>query len=139
VYGYPYYPIYPYYPLDYQSNQDYSSQPNVVYVVPPNGYSQPSAPPQQQQQTAPDAAPSDSASSPPAKQSAPDEPVEPTMLVFRDGHTKEISNYAIVGKTLFVFAVPKSKIALADLDIPATVKVNEDRGVSFNVPGTAGH
>ena len=30
------------------------------------------------------------------------------------------------------------RISLADLDIPATTKANDDRGVDFRVPGGAG-
>jgi hypothetical protein len=60
----------------------------------------------------------------------------PTTLVFRDEHTEEIQNYAIVGHTLFSFsATHTQKIPLSDLDIPATTKANGDRGVNFKVPG----
>lgn len=59
----------------------------------------------------------------------------PTVLIFRDRHQKEVSNYAIVGQTLWSFTPQhKEKIPIADLDIPATVKANDDRGVSFSVP-----
>ncbi len=58
-----------------------------------------------------------------------------TVLVFRDGHREEVQNYAIVGKVLFDFGDMKShKIQLAELDLPATVRENEERGVEFNVP-----
>ncbi len=59
-----------------------------------------------------------------------------TVLVFRDQHKQEVSNYAIVGSTLMAF-VPQhnQKIPLSELDIPATVKDNDDRGVTFRVPG----
>jgi hypothetical protein len=61
--------------------------------------------------------------------------VPPTVLIFRDQHQKEVTNYAIVGQTLWNFTPQrKEKIPLADLDIPATVKANDDRGVSFTVP-----
>lgn len=60
----------------------------------------------------------------------------PTVLIFRDHHQKEVSNYAIVGQTLWNFLPErKEKILLADLDIPATIKANDDRGIAFNVPG----
>jgi hypothetical protein len=60
------------------------------------------------------------------------------VLVFRDQHKQEVSNYAIVGQTLWTF-VPqhKQQIPLADLDIPATIRANDDRGVTFRVPGAA--
>jgi hypothetical protein len=58
-----------------------------------------------------------------------------TVLVFRDQHTREIQNYAIVGQTLWDFSgARKEKIPLADLDIAATEKANDDRGVTFRVP-----
>jgi hypothetical protein len=63
-------------------------------------------------------------------------PSPPTTLVFRDQHKEEIQNYAIVGNTLFSFSAERTqKIPLSDLDIPATTKVNGDRGVNFKVPG----
>jgi hypothetical protein len=59
-----------------------------------------------------------------------------TVLVFRDKHTQEVQNYAIVGKTIWVFDEARaSKFPLADLDIPATTKANEDRGIDFKTPG----
>jgi hypothetical protein len=62
--------------------------------------------------------------------------ISPTVLVFRDRHRQEVHNYAIVGTTLWNFAPAHTeKISLAQLDLPATEKVNEDRGVSFRIPG----
>jgi len=61
-------------------------------------------------------------------------PIDPTVLVFRDGHQQEVTNYAIVGQTVYVFDKRTQKIALTDLDVAATVKVNDDRGVDFHVP-----
>lgn len=59
-----------------------------------------------------------------------------TLLVFRDQHKKEVQNYAIVGQTLWNFAPQHTeKISLADLDISATTKANDERGVDFRVPG----
>jgi hypothetical protein len=71
-------------------------------------------------------------------QPAPEQPVadQPdTVLVFRDGHQAEVRNYAIVGKALYDLSDGRTrKIELADLDLPATVKQNDDRGVSFQLP-----
>jgi hypothetical protein len=59
-----------------------------------------------------------------------------TLLVFRDQHTQEVHNYAIIGQTLWSFAPQRTqKIPLSDLDIPATTKANDDRGVTFRLPG----
>ena len=61
---------------------------------------------------------------------------EPTELVFRDKHTEEVQNYAIVGQTLWILSAQRArKIPLTELDIPATKKVNDDRGVEFQYPG----
>jgi hypothetical protein len=61
-----------------------------------------------------------------------------TVLVFKDGHQTEVQNYAIVGDTLFDLAEHRShKILLADLDLPATRKANDERGVDFQVPVAA--
>ena len=66
------------------------------------------------------------------------EPIMPaTVLVFRDQHKQEVENYAIVGQTLWSFSSQKTqKIPLTDLDLEATVKANDDRGVTFKVPTT---
>jgi hypothetical protein len=59
----------------------------------------------------------------------------PTVLVFRDQHKQEIRNYAIVGQTLWNFSPQRTeKIPIADLDLTATTKANDDRGLSFRVP-----
>jgi hypothetical protein len=71
----------------------------------------------------------------------PEEPVAPqpsTVLIFKDGHKSEVQNYAILGGTLFDFSDGRShKILLADLDLPATLKANDDRGVDFQIPAKA--
>jgi hypothetical protein len=59
----------------------------------------------------------------------------PTLLIFRDKHTQEVQNYAIVGGTLWIFSEQRAtKLPLSWLDIEATTKANEDRGVNFQVP-----
>ncbi len=61
-----------------------------------------------------------------------------TVLVFKDGHRSDVLNYAVVGDTLFVLATDRTrKILLADLDLPATRKANDDRGVDFQIPAGA--
>lgn len=58
-----------------------------------------------------------------------------TALVFRDQHVEEVRNYAIAGGTLWVLNEQAAKkIPLAQLDLPATVKMNDERGVDFQVP-----
>lgn len=59
-----------------------------------------------------------------------------TVLIFRDQHKEEIKNYAIVGQTLWNFSPHRTqKIPLSELDLAATEKANDDRGVEFHVPG----
>jgi hypothetical protein len=70
-----------------------------------------------------------------SKSSRPKTESQATELVFRDKHTEEVQNYAIVGQTFWILNVEKArKIPIAQLDIPATRKVNEDRGVDFQLP-----
>jgi hypothetical protein len=65
----------------------------------------------------------------------PDPPQSPTLLIFKDGRKLELGNYAIVGQTLFDLTPGHArKVALADLDLDATQKQNDDRGVSFQIP-----
>ena len=66
--------------------------------------------------------------------------VQPTtVLVFKDGHRSDVVNYAIVGDTLFDFAGGRArKILLADLDLDATRKANDDQGIEFKVPPASG-
>jgi hypothetical protein len=75
---------------------------------------------------------------PQAEQDSSDSPQIPTTLIFKDGHQLEIQNYAVVGQTLYDLTPGHSrKIALADLDLPATQKQNDDRGVTFQLPSSA--
>jgi len=74
---------------------------------------------------------------------APGDPEEPvadqpsTVLVFKDGHQSDVLNYAIVGDTRFDFGTGRTKkIPPADLDLPATRKANDDRGVDFQIPAS---
>jgi len=70
----------------------------------------------------------------PDSQQSPD----PTVLIFKDGHQLEIGNYAIVNQTIYDLTPghPR-KIALADLDLPATQKLNDDHGIAFDLPSSA--
>jgi hypothetical protein len=64
---------------------------------------------------------------------------DPTVLIFRDGHQLEIGNYAIVNQTLYDLTPGHPRrIALADLDLPATQKLNDDHGITFDLPSSTG-
>ncbi len=72
---------------------------------------------------------------PPQQQQTMESPA--TVLVFRDQHKVEVQNYAIVGQTIWTFAPQHTqKIPLSELDLPATEKANDERGVEFRLPGT---
>ena len=59
----------------------------------------------------------------------------PTLLVFNDKHSQEVRNYAIVGQTLWIFSEQRAtKLPLSSLDIDATRKANDERGLDFQVP-----
>ncbi|HET8825882.1 MAG TPA: hypothetical protein VFM77_12185 [Terriglobales bacterium] len=71
----------------------------------------------------------------PQSQSQPVADQPKTVLVFKDGHQSTVMNYAIVGSTLYDLSDGRTKkVALAELDLPATVKQNDDRGVEFRLP-----
>jgi hypothetical protein len=64
----------------------------------------------------------------------------PAVLVYRDGHTEDVSSYSIIGPLIYTKADYWTegawirKIQIADLDIPATLKQNQQRGVKFDLP-----
>lgn len=61
----------------------------------------------------------------------------PVVLIYRDGHQQEVTNYAIVGPTLYDLGTfVAHKIPLTDLNLQATIKANDDRGVEFTVPAS---
>jgi hypothetical protein len=63
------------------------------------------------------------------------EAAPPTVLVFRDQRKQDVQNYAIVGQTLWNFSAQRTqKIPIGDLDLTATIKANEERGVDFRLP-----
>lgn len=99
---------------DRRANGERSSMPPVKQAVPANASEQAEA-------------------DPPAMD--PDPPLPPTVLVFKDGHSVEVANYAIQGATLFDLTQGhRRKIAIADLDLEATRRQNDERGVSFQLP-----
>ncbi len=62
-----------------------------------------------------------------------DQPV--TVLVFKDGRQVEVANYAIIGSTLYDLTEGhRRKIALSELNLNATAKQNDDRGIDFQLP-----
>jgi hypothetical protein len=71
----------------------------------------------------------------PAVEAAPAKEQPETLLVFKDGHHVEVQNYAIVGDMLYDMTPGHShKVLLADLDLDATAKQNDERGIDFRLP-----
>jgi hypothetical protein len=66
----------------------------------------------------------------------------PAVLVFRDGHREEASEYTIAEGVLYTRADYYTtgswnrKIELSSLDLPETVKSNQSRGVKFQLPSS---
>lgn len=59
----------------------------------------------------------------------------PTVFVYRDGREVEVRNYAIFNQTLWVFGTETTRrIPLSAINLPATLKLNEDRGVDVALP-----
>jgi hypothetical protein len=70
--------------------------------------------------------------------SSPEPP--PAILIFRDGHSEETSDYTIANGVLYTrsdFYTNGSwtrKIELSSLNLPETLKSNQSRGVRFQLP-----
>lgn len=64
----------------------------------------------------------------------------PAVLVFRDGHKEEVRSYTITGPVIYTAADYWTegswtrKIQIADLDVPSTLKLNQERGTNFSLP-----
>jgi hypothetical protein len=160
--GYPYYTAYPYYPYGLQSDFVYSNfynpdqqamgyNPGQNAVVVSDLQRLQSELDQMKQQQAIEreryserqqyAMNSPTGTPQPIPRSRQEAPEPPAVLVFRDGHRLEVSNYAVAGQTLWIFSQERArKVPLADLDLNATRQVNEERGVEFAVqPKSAPH
>jgi hypothetical protein len=70
----------------------------------------------------------------PQSQETPAPPLPDTVLVYRDQHKQDVENYAIVGQTLWAFGSKTQKSPLSDLDIQATERANDERGLAFHIP-----
>jgi hypothetical protein len=64
----------------------------------------------------------------------------PTTFIFRDGHHEESSDYTIISGIIYArgdywaSGSWSKQIPLAQLDLPATAKANQDRGAPFRLP-----
>lgn len=68
-------------------------------------------------------------------QEKPEDQEPVTVLVFKDGHRQDLRGYAITGDVLYDLGQGRArKILLADLDLAATVKLNDQLGNDFRLP-----
>jgi hypothetical protein len=79
-------------------------------------------------------------SSAPIHTSAPAE-LPPAILVFRDGHREETSDYTIADGVLYTRGDYTNgswnrKIELSSLNLPETIQSNESRGARFRLPSS---
>jgi hypothetical protein len=78
----------------------------------------------------------------PSKADRPSNPSElpPTTFIFRDGHREESDNYSIISGVIYArgdyWATGRwsKQIRLSQLDLPATIKINQEQGIIFRVP-----
>jgi len=76
----------------------------------------------------------------PATASRPAE-LSPATFVFRDGHREESSDYSIISGVIYargdywINGSWSKQIPVSQLDLPATFKANQERGVVFRLPG----
>jgi hypothetical protein len=77
---------------------------------------------------------------PNATTARPSEP-PPATFFFRDGHREESSDYSIISGVIYARGdywtngYWSKQIPLSQLDLPSTFKVNQERGVTFRLPG----
>jgi hypothetical protein len=75
-----------------------------------------------------------------SKPTIPSLDLAPAVLVFRDGHREEVTNYTIADGVLYAqgnYYTDGSwsrRIELSSLNLPETIEVSHSRGVSFRLP-----
>jgi hypothetical protein len=76
--------------------------------------------------------------------SPPSPPLPRAVLLFRDGHKEEIDRYVIENDVIYAGSDYWStgswtkKIPISQLDVPATLKLNQQRGGKFSLPSGPG-
>ena len=74
------------------------------------------------------------------QEAQPASELPPAVLVFRDGHREQIGKYLIMAATIYTSADYWSsgtwtrRVEVAELDVPATMKLNRERGANFSLP-----
>jgi hypothetical protein len=70
---------------------------------------------------------------------SPEQSGPTTLVIFHNGTRKEIQNYAITGQEFIDLSDGRMRrYPLADVDVQATIKENNQRGVDFRLPENAG-
>jgi len=70
-------------------------------------------------------------------------PLHNFVLIFRDGHHEEVSNYTIAGGVLYASADYYTagtwlrKVPVSELNVPETVAANQSQGAAFRLPSAA--
>lgn len=107
---------------------------NGYPAPPPPGYAQEPAPPPGYAQEPAPVPPSSS----PEMQYVPGS-ADKVTLIFKDGRPpEEIENYLATRSTITVIEGRRHReIRVADLDLPATIKANQETGVGFQLPSSA--
>jgi hypothetical protein len=78
----------------------------------------------------------------PTASSATAVPLPAAILIYRDGRTEPVADYAIIGGILYARGdywqqgYWSKPIQIATLDIPATILANQQRGVKFVLPSS---
>lgn len=68
--------------------------------------------------------------------------IAPVVLIFRDGHSEQVSDYTIADGMLYARVdyytdgYWRKQIALATLDIPKTLQTNSAQGATFTLPSS---
>jgi len=70
----------------------------------------------------------------------PSPPQHNVVLIFRDGHREEVSNYTVADGFLYASSdyytagAWMRKVAVSDLNVPETVVANQSEGAAFRLP-----
>jgi hypothetical protein len=70
----------------------------------------------------------------------PAAPLPPALLIYRDGHSEQVPDYAIAGGVIYARGdywqqgYWTKSIQLSALNIPATIQANQEKGVNFVLP-----
>ncbi len=138
-YGYPYYSylpgIDPYWWWDSYPSDD-AEQRQIADEMNQENLEEQQALREQDQDAYAQARPMRRQAEPAASKEADNDPA--TVLIYRDQHQREVRNYAIVDDLIYVFTPQRTeRVPLSVIDVQATIRANQDRGVDFRLPGVS--